>query len=497
MNISETVIIVGSGLGGLLCGNILSKEGYRVIVLEKHSQIGGNLQTFKRNGCVFDTGMHYIGCMDEEQILHKIFSYLDITDKLKLRKLNKNAFDIIGFPDKDYNYAMGFDNFENILTQYFFEEKRSIHEYVGRIKSVWDKLNIVNLRDVSGDAKFYESQNVNTYDFLDSLFSNKRLKAVLAGNNLLYGGIKEKSSLFVHALIMNYFIRSSYRIAGGSSVLAEIIKNNIEKNGGSVYTNQEVVKLISKDNRIKAAQVKNKHKHYGDIFISNIHPLLTNDITDQNIYRKARFNRIKRLKNTVSAFSVYIVLEKFKLRYFNSNYYYNKTDDVWQANNYATGDWPLCYLLYMTPDSDNPEYAESITIITTMRFEEVKKWENTNIGKRGNDYIEFKRKKANIIFDLVNNKYPGIRNFIKNYYTATPLTYRDYTGTVDGTMYGLVEDHKSPHGSYVSSKTRMPNLFLTGQNVNLHGMLGVTITSLTTCGNIIDINSIIRKIKVK
>ena len=46
-------IIIGSGLGGLSCGVILSKNGYDVTVLEQASQIGGCLQCFKRNGVKF------------------------------------------------------------------------------------------------------------------------------------------------------------------------------------------------------------------------------------------------------------------------------------------------------------------------------------------------------------------------------------------------------------------------------------------------------------
>ena len=35
------IIIIGSGLGGLECGAILSKEGYNVCVLEKNELFGG------------------------------------------------------------------------------------------------------------------------------------------------------------------------------------------------------------------------------------------------------------------------------------------------------------------------------------------------------------------------------------------------------------------------------------------------------------------------
>ncbi|MEG1556274.1 MAG: FAD/NAD(P)-binding protein, partial [Bacteroidales bacterium] len=55
MNTKYDIIIIGSGLGGLITGYILAKNGYKVMVLEKNSQFGGCLQTFKRDGVKFDT----------------------------------------------------------------------------------------------------------------------------------------------------------------------------------------------------------------------------------------------------------------------------------------------------------------------------------------------------------------------------------------------------------------------------------------------------------
>ncbi|HPS62418.1 MAG TPA: FAD-dependent oxidoreductase, partial [Bacteroidales bacterium] len=55
------VVIIGSGLSGLLCGVILAREGLGVTVLEKEPRAGGNLLTFSRNGVNFETGVHYVG----------------------------------------------------------------------------------------------------------------------------------------------------------------------------------------------------------------------------------------------------------------------------------------------------------------------------------------------------------------------------------------------------------------------------------------------------
>ena len=49
------ILIIGSGLGGLVCGVILSREGYRVKILEKNKQVGGSLQTYVRDKIIFDS----------------------------------------------------------------------------------------------------------------------------------------------------------------------------------------------------------------------------------------------------------------------------------------------------------------------------------------------------------------------------------------------------------------------------------------------------------
>ena len=74
------VVIIGSGLGGLECGYILSKKGLNVCILEQNYQIGGCLQTFKRSGVTFDTGFHYIGGLEDGQSLNQLFNYFKLLD---------------------------------------------------------------------------------------------------------------------------------------------------------------------------------------------------------------------------------------------------------------------------------------------------------------------------------------------------------------------------------------------------------------------------------
>src|SRR6187402_1196054 len=98
------VVVIGSGLGGLVSAVILAKEGYSVCVLEKNNQYGGNLQTFVRDKTIFDTGIHYIGGLEKGQNLYKYFQYLGIMDDLKLHKMDEDGFDIISFEEEDEQY---------------------------------------------------------------------------------------------------------------------------------------------------------------------------------------------------------------------------------------------------------------------------------------------------------------------------------------------------------------------------------------------------------
>ena len=70
---------------------------------------------------------------------------------------------------------------------------------------------------------------------------------------------------------------------------------------------------------------------------------------------------------------------------------------------------------------------------------------------------------------------------IEDFWTSTPLTYRDYTAIPEGSAFGVRKSCNNVIGTVTSPATPLPNLFLAGQNLMLHGMLGTAMTSLLTC----------------
>ncbi|MBN8650275.1 MAG: NAD(P)/FAD-dependent oxidoreductase [Cytophagales bacterium] len=495
------VVIVGSGLGGLACGTILAKEGYKVCLIEKNKQIGGNLQTFVREGVVFDSGVHYVGGLDKGQNLYQLFKYLGIMDKLKLRKLDEDVFDAILFEGDPvvYKYAQGYENFIRVLTEQFPEEEAALRIYCDKIKDVCSRFPLYNLRKGDYFDKI-EALEIDTKTFIESITSNKKLQNVLAGTSLLYAGEPDKTPLYVHALVLNSYIESSWRFVDGGSQIARYLSRQIVGSGGRIVNYTEVVKFVEEDDKIAYVESSTGEKFYGKLFISNLHPAKTLEMTESDRIKKAFRTRINSLENSISVFYVNVVLKPKTMKYVNHNYYYFAVEDTWSVLDYKLENWPMGFAFYYSASSEDTEYCDGVTVMTYMRFDEVAKWKDTfntvaNENDRGAEYEEFKKVKSEMLFDMVEAKFPGFKDSIQSYYTATPLTVRDYIGTDDGSLYGITKDYREPMRTFISPRTKISNLYLTGQNLNLHGVLGVTVNAVMTCSQILGIDYMLEKIK--
>ena len=62
-----------------------------------------------------DTGIHYIGSLDEGQIMNQYFRYFGIMDKLSIKRMDEEGFDRIYYKDAIYDYAIGYERFMETL----------------------------------------------------------------------------------------------------------------------------------------------------------------------------------------------------------------------------------------------------------------------------------------------------------------------------------------------------------------------------------------------
>ena len=485
------ILVIGSGLGGLVSALILAKEGLKVCVLEKNNQYGGNLQTFSRDKLIFDTGVHYLGGLSKGQNLNQYFSYLEIMDELELQKMDEDGYDKITFGDDpvEYPHAQGYKNFVKQLSEIFPHEKENLESYCEELQYVCSQFPRYN---VIGKENYNEEVlHLNTKRFIESITSDKKLQAVLLGSNFLYAGDSENTPFYVHALTVNSYIQSAYKCVKGGSQISRLLIRKLRQYGAEVHKHSEVSEMVFNQDVLTSVKTECGQEYHAKKFISNIEIRSTIRLIGEEKLKKSFLNRVLSWEPVSSCFSVYVVLKPQTTPNFNYNiYHYPSEESVWNAYRYDTAKWPETYMLSSTPSKHHPEFAESLTAISYMDFDEVKTWENTvntvaDEHERGKRYDDFKQKKAEKMIDALEKKIPNLRSNIKSVYTSSPLSYRDYIGSFKGNMYGYVKSSENPLKTMVSPRTKIDNLFLTGQSVNMHGILGVTIGAFNTCAEIL------------
>ena len=495
-------VIIGAGLGGLQCAITLAREGMKVCVLEQNSQLGGSLQVFSRDKTVFDTGVHYIGGLCPGQNLHQYFSYYGIMDKLKLKRMDIDAFDRVelqGDPHQ-YPYAQGWDNFVNRLSEHFPGERAAIARYAELVVETCDRFPLYRLRDSNTQEWMDDRLTWNAEQVIASLTPNVTLQQVLAGSNALYAG-DHASPFYVHALVVNTYVESSWRCVDGGSQIAKHLAANGRAAGAVIHARAKVTGLDFGPDGVSAVRTADGEAYSCKWCIANIHPAVLMDMIGAGHVRPAYRSRIKSLENTVASHALHLVMKPGAFPYLNHNVYRMRSVGVWDAVNYADGTWPSAYML-STPASHRTlatGHADGITVMSYMRYSEVERWAgspNTIATPVDRDpgYLEFKHAREQQMIDVLEEHYPGLRAGIKSAHSSTPLTFRDYIGTPDGNMYGIRKDSASPLRTFLSPRTKVPNLLLTGQNLNMHGLLGVTVGSVSTCAEIVGKSYLLKKV---
>ena len=493
----KSVVIIGGGLGGLFTGAILSKEGLKVTVLEKNRIIGGGLQSFRRFGELYDTGMHIIGGMQKDGNIRRICEYLGIWDRVRIMDTDPDTIDSIYFSEDKaiYRIAKGRKRFIDALSEVFPGQRDNLTAYVEALYKVADEVDLFYLRPSSDYMQVHSVDfQMSATEFIDKYISDPRLRSVVAYLNPLYGGRSNITPAYIHALISVLYIDGSSRFAGGSLLFAETLRDFIEENGGRVLAGDGIKAVHNEGKVISGVTTESGKLYKADYYICAIHPCsFFSLLDDEKILPKPYRSRLNELPNSYSAFTLNVKFKPDTFKFFNyTKYYISRYDKIWNLG--EEEQWPKGFLFITPPEIGQGEYARKMIVTAPMPWSSVERWEGTTAADRGSEYEAWKTECAGKLLDRIEEVYPDIRDCIESVNTASPLTIRDFYGVKEGSMYGFSKDCNNLVLSQVPVVTKVPNLFLTGQNCNLHGFCGVSLTAILTCEAILGRNTILNKL---
>lgn len=470
--------------------------------MEKNNQYGGNLQTFVRDRVIFDTGVHYIGGLGQGEHLYQYFKYLGIVDSLHFERLDA-AFDHIYFEDLDkkFYFFQGFEAFTQQLIKDFPTEENAILQYVQDIKDCCASFPMYNARIGHYDNEKWLNFSIGSY--IEQHFKDKILQKLLVATNFLYAGHPEQTPFYIHALVQQSYIQSAWRCEKGGSQIAKALIQQLRKYGADLFNHQEVTAIKLEDNKNAIAEIitKEGRSFKATTYISNIDPKITLDLIGAEHLKSTYYNRIQSIPATPSVFSLYLSLQSQTIPFENHNtYYFKHHSSVWahEVLNHTGQSVPF-YMVSMIPDLKHPQFASGMSVLTFMDYKDWKQWESTyntivHGQDRGDSYQSEKSRIAHNLLNALSVHYPTLKSNILGIYTASPLSFRDFIHSKEGAIYGIARDvnHLMTHS--IAPVTKLKNLYFVGQNINLHGILGVTVGSFLTCGKLIDLEKVMHEV---
>lgn len=452
-------------MGGLITGALLACAGSRVTVLEKNAIIGGGLQSFKRHGAWFNTGMHNFGGFGEEWALSHMLRYLGIKDELHVLPVDPKAQEIVWTdPAHSYRLPRGREAFEQYLGSLFPAQKDGLHRYLDALYTIADSFDLYYLRrpQTHPESSAYEGMTVE--QLMRRFISDEELIRVLSYLTPLCGHSIDRVSVSVHSMLTVLYLDGEYRFEDNALQLAQALRTVIERHSGQVIALAEVSDITVHDGHVEKVTTTDGREWMADTYIAAVAPSVLFALSTEDVVRKVSRRRSDSFAVDSSALSIYIRLKERSFPFINSTIFL-------PVPNHQEG-LPHYILLTTPPMQHQDEWAYTMEILVPCRYSDFAQWGERPAGERPKDYQAYKHQRAQEAIDYVSQFYP-VRQAVDQMTVGTPLTIRDYYYSPNGALF-------SQQGLFMPMRTRTDNLFFTGQSILYHGLCGVPLTAILT-----------------
>jgi all-trans-retinol 13,14-reductase len=486
-------LVIGSGIGGLTTAALLSEIGWRVAVLEQHYTAGGATHSYDRKGYEWDVGVHYIGDMGTRTTVRRMMDFLT-QGNLAWAPMDAH-YDRFFIGENVYDAVAGREAFRDNLVGHFPREAEAVDRYLELLSEVSRSMRTFALDRtlppwaavVAGPLlrrRLPKSFTRTTWEVLTDLTHDPELIAVLTGQWGDMGLPPKRSSFVIQALIARHYLHGGFYPVGGAWRIADTILPRIRATGGEVFTYARVTGILVRDGRACGVRMDDGHEIESRCVISSAGAMNTlARLLPQDVARAAGYDQLlPKVKPSIGHLGVYIGLKATaaELGLPKTNFWIYPNNDydgtLAQFEADPSGPFPAVYLSF--PSAKDPDFERrhpgraTIEIVAPAPYEIFAPWADKTWGKRGEDYEALKQSYGERLLEHLYAKVPQVRGRIDYWEVSTPLSMRWFCGWERGELYGLDHDPSRLQQSWLRPRTRVPGLWLTGQDIMSCGVTG-------------------------
>jgi phytoene dehydrogenase-like protein len=426
---SYDAVVIGAGIGGLICANLLARAGLRVLLVEQHYMVGGYCSTFRRKGYTFDAATHFYPLLgNPSTVTGRLLTDLGIGSDSWIRM---DPVDQFHFPDGSrFSVPADFDTYLGALRERFPHEREALDQFFSLVRQAY----------LGGLLLFFRGQDTERLDpfraltlrdALDRHFRDPKLKLLLAADCGHWGSPPSRVSFVFDAMLRLAYFLGNYYPRGGSQAFADALAQRFEQCGGDILMHSLVSRILVERGKVTGIELE---RGYGSrrssvridapIVVSNADMGLTLErlLEDQPEVLAWR-ESLRRLRPSLPCFLVHMGVTGIATATLADAHGYHWSS--WDAEQVATHAFkvfvPTLYEPSLAPRGGHVVIVQKLTDVD---FESVADWTE----HKGRIEREIVRRLDTIV--------PGFSRAIVTRLSASAMTSHRFTLNYRGAMLG-------------------------------------------------------------
>ena len=497
---SQSIVVIGAGIGGLTAAALLANRGYQVRVFDQAIIPGGCASTFKRGGFTFDVGATQVAGLEPEGIHHQIFSELNIDLPLATPCDPACAVYLPGETDpinvwrdpkrwqrERQQQFPGSEPFWRLMGNLFrYSWAFQSRDPVLPPRNVWDLWQLIKaLRTDTLLTAPYIFSTVGQVLRRCGLGDDQRLRTFLDMQLKLYSQVDAEETALLYAataLGVAQEPQGLYHLQGSMQTLSDRLAACLERDGGKLLMRHTVEHIQLEQGQATTVVIRNQKT--GEVWTESADQIVAN-VTVQNLIKllgdqtpKGYIHRVDKLPSGSGAFVIYLGVDQAAIPTDcppHLQFLYNYDGPIGENNS-------LFVSVSRPGDGRAPE--GKATIIASSFTDPQVWWERAGEQEHGGageqTYLAMKQRYTEQAIARLGQFFDLRQSHILHQEAATPRTFARFTGRDRGAVGGIGQ-RLSTFGPFgFANRTPIPHLWLVGDCAHPgEGTAGVSYSALT------------------